>query len=116
MNFATVIVLLTSLARTSLFIVHEISVSAVKITGTSISDLSKVCCEIQNLDGEICDPMVPANIRANLPVYQSKVLELRKHLSDLTTANMDSFSPAAQEVLRADLAYQERLAADRRAR
>lgn len=116
MNFATVIVLLTSLARTSLFIVHEISSAAVRITGTAISDLAKVCCEIQNLDGEVCDPMVPANIRANLPVYQAKVLDLRKHLSDLVTANMDAFSPTAQEILQADLAIQERLAADRRTR
>lgn len=116
MNFATVIVLLTSLSRTARFIVHEISIAAVKISGSSVNDLAKVCCEIQNLDGEICDPMVPANIRANLPVYQAKVLELRKHLFDLSMANIDAFSPTAQEVLRADLAIQERLASDRRAR
>lgn len=116
MTFASIIVVLTTLARTSLFIIREVSLAQVKINGTSINDLTGACAEIIELDGQVCDPAVPAHIKAYLPIYETQIVDLRRRLTDLINANIDAFTPGAQDILRADVAFLARLMNDRKAR
>lgn len=116
MTFSTIVILLNDMARTAAMILNETSLGTVKISGPGINSLSQVCVTLTELDGQINGPDVPCHIKINLPFYEASVIELRQHLADLIEANIDAFSKAAQEILKADVARQARLMTDRKTR
>lgn len=113
MTFAHLIVQLTAIASLSMDILEEIARDKVNTAGTGVQSLVAACTAAIHMDGEICEPTVPAHIRNNLPVYIAQLATVKQQLIDTATASLDAFAPDAQDRIKNAIARIVDLSSDR---